>query len=392
MTVRVLMVSWEYPPHIVGGLGRHVYHLSKTLTEKGVQVTVLTFTDGSSPSREDVGGVEVLRVNPYGARYPDFVSWTHGLNMRMIERGREAGDCDLIHVHDWLSACAGIALKHMKRKPLVATIHSTEMGRRGGLKNEYERHIHELEWWLSYEAWNVICCSNYMLREVSSNLNCPGGKMAVIPNGFAKNEVEPATELNRRDYAQDQEKIVLYVGRLVYEKGPQLLVEACSKLQDLSLKFIFVGDGSMRPYLVDLSRRLGVKEKVYFLGHVSDAQLWTFYRWSSMAVFPSLYEPFGIVALEAMGAGVPAIVSATGGLDEIVQDGFNGLKFVPGASDSLAYQIRRACGDGALVGRIVENARSSLEKYSWEGAAERTLGVYRRVLGEYAKGTWKPAI
>jgi glycosyltransferase involved in cell wall biosynthesis len=390
--MRILMVSWEYPPHIVGGLGRHVHYLSKTLSARGVQVTVLTFTDGTSPASETVGGVKVLRVNPYGARYPDFVSWIHGLNMRMVERAKEVGDYDLVHVHDWLSAYTGIALKHMRRKPLVATIHSTEMGRRGGLRNEYERHIHEMEWWLSYEAWNVICCSNYMQREVSSNLNCPVGKMAVIPNGFAKSEVQPSTELTRRDYAQDQEKIVLYVGRLVYEKGPQLLLEASSKLRDLCLKFIFVGDGAMRSYLIDLSKRLGVSERTYFLGYVSDAQLWAFYKWSSMAVFPSIYEPFGIVALEAMGAGVPAIVSATGGLDEIVQDGFNGLKFTAGSSDSLAYQIRRIYGDDNLVRRVVGNAKSTLDKYSWDEAAESTLGIYRRVLGEYAKGNWKPSI
>ncbi|MCQ5374621.1 MAG: glycosyltransferase family 4 protein, partial [Candidatus Methanomethylicia archaeon] len=162
------MLSWEYPPHIVGGLGRHVFHLSRALSSKGIGVQVLTFTDGSSPSEETVDGVRVMRVNPYSLRYPDFTSWIHGLNLLMVERVVKLREFDLIHVHDWLTATSGIALKHVMRKPLVATIHSTELGRRGGsLKNEHERHIHEIEWLLSYEAWRVICCSRYMVNEVS---------------------------------------------------------------------------------------------------------------------------------------------------------------------------------------------------------------------------------
>jgi glycogen(starch) synthase len=198
--------------------------------------------------------------------------------------------------------------------------------------------------------------------------------------------------LVRRNYAQNGQRLVLYVGRLVYEKGPHILLEAASKLKHLDLKYLIVGDGSMKPYLVDLSRRLGISDMVYFLGHISDSELATFYQWSSAAVFPSLYEPFGIVALEAMGAGIPVVVSATGGLDEIVQDGYNGLKFMPGSSDSLTYQLNRVITDKALSDWLVGNARQSVEKYSWDGAAAETVAVYNKVLDDYGKGSWKPAI
>ncbi len=387
------MLSWEYPPHIVGGLGRHVFHLSRALSSKGIEVQVLTFTDGSSPSEEIVDGVRVMRVNPYSLRYPDFTSWIHGLNLLMVERAVRLRDFDLIHVHDWLTATSGIALKHFMRKPLLATIHSTELGRRGGsLKNEHERHIHDIEWLLSYEAWRVICCSRYMVSEVSRFLGCPSDKIVQIPNGYAPDSFPKTATINRRDYARDDEKIVLYVGRLVYEKGPHLLLEAASKLRRGDLKFIFVGDGSMKPYLVDLSIRLGISEKVYFLGHVPDDVLHALYRLATVAIFPSLYEPFGIVALEAMGLGVPVIVSAVGGLDEIVQHGHNGLKFHPGSSSALAETINLLVDNPELCRRLAMNARESLGTFTWERAADETIKLYELVLGEYKSGSWKPRV
>lgn len=386
-------MSWEYPPHIVGGLGRHVFHLSKTLASKGVEVEVLTYTDGSSPSDEVVDGVRVARVNPYSLRYPDFTSWIHGLNLLMVDRATKFKDYDLIHVHDWLTATSGIMIKHMMRKPLIATIHSTELGRRGGsLKNEHERHIHEIEWLLSYEAWRVICCSRYMVGEVSKFLGCPKEKIVQIHNGYAPNSFPTPAKIDRRDYARDEEKIVLFVGRLVYEKGPHLLLEAASRLRRDDLKFIFVGDGSMKPYLIDLSDRLGISKKVYFLGHVPDDVLHALYKFASVAVFPSLYEPFGIVALEAMGVGVPVIVSAVGGLDEIIQHGHNGLKFQPGSSDALAEAIKLVVDNPELSGRIVENARKSLASFTWEKAAEDTIKLYESVLREYGISPWKPRV
>lgn len=387
--MRVLMVSWEYPPHLVGGLGRHVYSLSKILASKGIGVTVLTFSDGTSPLRERSENVDIVRVNPYSLRHPDFVSWIQTLNYLMVQAEKEVGDYDIIHVHDWLGAYAGIVLKHMSRKPMVATIHSTEMGRRGTLSNDNERHIHQTEWWLAFEAWHIICCSKYMHWEISTNLGCPRDKITIIHNGLDKSYISPF--VFEKEYPKNEkEKLVLFVGRLVYEKGPQLLIKAAQLLKSDGVKFAIVGDGAMKPYLEDLSRRLGVDGKVRFYGHVSDEELSRLYQQAYLSVFPSLYEPFGIVALEAMGTGVPVIASNTGGLDEIVQDGVNGLKFQNGSAESLAQAIDRLINDVDLRNRIVKSARSSLKRFSWEKAVNATVEVYSRVLEEYNAGKWKP--
>ncbi|MDI9609378.1 MAG: glycosyltransferase family 4 protein [Candidatus Verstraetearchaeota archaeon] len=381
-----MAITWEYPPHIVGGLGRHVYNLSVHLASKGIDVTVLSFTDGTSERHERADGVEIVRVNPYVMRYPDFISWIEGLNMLMVERAADLKSYDIIHVHDWLTAYSGIALKHMWRRPLLATIHATELGRRKVLTNDSERHIHEMEWWLTYEAWRVICCSEYMRREVHSSLGCPADKISVIHNGY-----DPKmARANSAGPRKKGKKTVLFVGRLVYEKGPHLLVEAASLLKDKDLRVIIIGDGAMRPYLEGLARKLNVSEKVTFLGHVDDETLLSIYEEASVLVIPSLYEPFGIVVLEAMSLGIPVIVSNTGGLDEIVTDGKDGLKFQSGSAEELARAIVRILEDEGLRAKLVENAKSRASEFSWDTTAEQTLELYKRVLDEYNANDWKP--
>ncbi len=392
--MRVLMLSWEYPPHLVGGLGRHVENLSKHLASQGEDVVVMTFTDGSSPKRELVDGVRVIRVNPYCLRYPDFITWVQGLNMLMVEAASQAPDFDIIHAHDWLSAYAGIALKHMARKPLIATIHATEMGRRGSLHNDSERHIHEVEWWLGFEAWRIICCSRYMSREIASDLGCPPSKITIIPNGF-----DPSFRSDAGAEGQDPAPraangsgTFLFVGRLVHEKGPHLIVRAAGILKERGIRFDMVGEGAMKPFLEDMVKKSGLRENVRLLGHVSEMDLHRLYSSCFACVFPSLYEPFGIVALEAMSAGVPAIVSKTGGLDEIVEDGINGVEFTPGSAESLAKAILRLIDEPALYQKIVQNGKASLERYSWPMVAEQTRAIYSSVMDEYDRGRWKPSL
>lgn len=349
-------------------------------------MTVLSYTDGTSERHERAEGVEIVRVNPYVMRYPDFVSWIQGLNMLMVERTAELGSFDLIHVHDWLTAYSGIALKHMWRCPLVATIHATELGRRKVLTNDNERHIHEMEWWLAYEAWRVICCSKYMMNEVHTSLGCPINKISVIHNGY-----DPKmARTNRKSPSAKSSKTVLFVGRLVYEKGPHLLVEAASLLKDKGCRVIIVGDGAMRPYLEGMAKKLGVSDRVIFLGHVDDNTLLSIYEEASVLVIPSLYEPFGIVVLEAMSLGVPVIVSNTGGLDEIITDEKDGLKFQSGSAEDLARVITKILEDEGLSARLVENAKSRAKEFSWSTTADQTLDLYKKVLEEYNANDWKP--
>ncbi|NHV46012.1 MAG: glycosyltransferase family 4 protein [Candidatus Verstraetearchaeota archaeon] len=391
--MKVLILSWEYPPHIIGGLGKHVYHISKALASKNIDTTVITYTDGTSKSEEIIDNVRVLRVNPYSLRYPDFTSWIHGMNLLMIEKALKFKNFDIIHVHDWLTALAGINIKHIMRKPLIATIHSTELGRRRGyLSNDHEKHIHEVEWILTYEAWRIICCSNYMVNEVSNFFQCPLNKIVRIYNGIDPNSLLPSNNVNRRKYAEDYEKIVLFVGRLVYEKGPHILIEAANILRRNDIKFLFVGEGSMKPYLLELGKKLGLSEKLYFLGHIPDDILYAIYKMASVAVFPSLYEPFGIVALEAMALGTPVIASAVGGLNEIIINGYNGIKVTPGSAYELAEAIVKIIDDPSLSKKLIENAKNFVKNFTWEKAAEETIKLYEEVIREYNIGNWKPRV
>ncbi len=392
------MLSWEYPPRIVGGLSRHVYWLSRSIAELGHQVLVGTLSNDANETIDEHDNLTIIHVNPYKIPSPDFISWVHQFNQSILERVIELvdPDIDVIHAHDWLVARASIMLKHLYRRPLIATIHSTEYGRRNGLHNVFERHIHEIEWFLTYEAWNVIVCSNYMREEIRRIFATPPDKIHVIPNG-----VNPIKKMDRNEVVKVLKKyniplnkrIVLFVGRLVYEKGAHILVEAIPRITRIidDVFFVFVGTGPMKEYLVRRSIELGVNHKTVFTGFVSDSDLHAFYNAAYLAVFPSLYEPFGIVALEAMSVGKPVIVSNTGGLSEIVEHGKNGLKVPPGDVEALANAIIELLLNPGIAERLGRIGYSMVyEKYTWRRVAEQTLKVYERVLNEYNMGTWKP--
>src|SRR3972149_7790590 len=165
------MISWEFPPRTVGGISPHVYNLSRQLASLGVDTLVVTCDFPGAPEREALYGVRVFRVDSYKTPSPDFATWDYLMNVNMQKEASSiinsmGGNVDIIHAHDWLVANAALGLKHMFRVPLVATIHSTEIGRRNGLHTDYERMIHQTENWLAHEAWKTICCSGYMSSQV----------------------------------------------------------------------------------------------------------------------------------------------------------------------------------------------------------------------------------
>ncbi len=399
--MRVLMLSWEYPPRIVGGISRHVYDLSNALAERGVNVDVITCEHPGAPAEEFNGSLRIYRVPV--APGNDFVHWVHNLNAATEEKAQEIiGPLEdekggwvepiVIHAHDWLSEFAAKGIKHRYHLPMVATIHATEHGRNQGIHNDLQRYISGVEWELCYEAWRVICCSHYMKEEISSVLGVPYDKLDVIPNGVdpRKFDFNFNKEEFRSWFAMPNEKIVFFVGRMVREKGAHVLIQAVPEIlatyQDV--KFVIVGGGD-KSHLVKLAEELGVSHKVFFTGYVDDDTLLKLYKVIDVAVYPSLYEPFGIVALEAMVAKVPTVVSDVGGLREVVDHGVTGLTTWADNPDSLAWGILQILRNPYTAKMMAENAyRKVMDVFNWGRIAEQTAGVYERVWSEYLESDW----
>jgi len=395
----VMMLSWEYPPRVIGGISPHVFFLSKNLVEIGINVHVVTCDFPGTPAHEVIDGVEVHRIDSYKNPSPDFSTWIYLMNMNMQKEAAKIAKkinkkIDVFHAHDWLVATAGIGLKHVFRKPLLVTMHSTEMGRRDGLHTQTEKMIHETEAWLTYEAWKVICCSDYMVSHVGYAFGLPEDKMVMIPNGVRPPAYQKTMKLCDKNirvmFALPEEKIILYVGRLVYEKGIQILVNAAPKiLEKVNAKFIIVGSGYMKEQLSTIVKSMNLEKKILFSGFVEEEILLKLQKCADVSVVPSLFEPFGIVALEAMAAGSPVVVSDTGGLSEIVDHDLNGVKVYPNNPESLAWGVIKTLLDNKYKDHIRKNAYKKIrEKYDWNKIALKTKQIYESVLGEYSKSFW----
>ncbi len=308
--------------------------------------------------------------------------------------GKLSDEIDVFHAHDWLVATAGIGLKHVFRKPLLVTMHSTEIGRRDGIHTSTEKMIHETEAWLTYEAWKVICCSEYMVSHAKWAFGLPDDKLVMVPNGVNTNVYENIPEEGcksfRSAFALPEEKLVLFVGRLVYEKGAQVLINAIPRiLEKVDAKFVIVGSGYMKDQLSSIVRSMGLEHKVLFTGFVDEETLLRLQSCADVSVVPSLFEPFGIVALEAMAAKSPVVVSDTGGLSEIVDHDSTGVKVYPNNTESLAWGITKILLDDKFRNTIRQNAyRKIQEKYDWDKIAQRTKRIYEGVLSEYSKSFW----
>jgi glycosyltransferase involved in cell wall biosynthesis len=398
--MRILMFSWEYPPHVVGGLGKHAAELVPPLGDlPGVELHLVTPRWGGGPVLEQVGQTSVHRVEPPIVGEDFFTgAWKTNLNLEEYaeQLWHEAGPFDLIHVHDWLVAFVGAALKRNYRVPLVATIHATERGRgRGHLGSDQARAIHQTEWWLVYEAWRVIACSEYMAAEIGSYFHCPRDKIDVIPNGVETTRFDVLEDKDltrfRNMYALPYEDIVFSVVRVVFEKGLHVLVHALPLIlqQHPSTKIVVAGKGPELESLRSLAWSVGVGEKILFTGFISDEDRDRLFKVADCAVFPSLYEPFGIVALEAMAARCPVVVSEVGGLQDVVDHAETGITVYPDDPRSLAWGILHTLQHPKWSAARVETAyRVVRDEYNWARIARLTAEVYRQVIAERALADW----
>src|SRR5437764_7158138 len=385
--MRVLILSWEYPPLIEGGLARHVRKLSENLVTLGVDVHVLTRGHEESPAEEEIRGVFVQRVRePERPReLAEFVTWVEHMNADMLAAGVELGDrfdFDVVHGHDWLVAVAGDHLANRFRCPLVVTIHATEYGRHQGWIDQHaQSHIHGVERWMANRADRVITCSHYMRGHVADVYGLEESRVTVIPNGIDPLDLQPVDDLERlrAQFAAPDERLVVLVGRLVYEKGFQLALEALPGLIERlgDVRFLVAGSGTHEQELRGQAADLGLDAHGTFLGWIGDDVLHSLYRIADLCVVPSIYEPFGLVALEAMASGCPCIVADTGGLREIVpEDERVGLRFNGGDAEHLAFMVERLLCDGPLRERLVAQASEHVLRFDWADVANQTAALY----------------
>jgi len=403
MSNRVLLLSWEYPPVIEGGLARHVRKLAEALVRQGVVVDVLTrglagSHQASQPGTTWPGGVRVHRVRePSWPRDLDrFVAWVEQMNDDMLAAGEALAAehrYELVHGHDWLVAQASAALADRLGVPYVTTIHATEHGRhQGWVQNPPQSHIHSVESWMAARADAVIVCSYYMRGHVADIFDIDERRIAVIPNGIDPSELRPVGNLQalRAEFAEPAEKLVLFVGRLVYEKGFQLALDALPGVceQVPNVRFLVAGSGTHEAELKAQAERLGLAQRGSFLGWIGDDALHSLYRIADLCVVPSIYEPFGLVALEAMASGCPCIVADTGGLREVVPVGERvGLRFNGGDAEHLGVMIERLLVNDELRERLVTEASEYVLRFDWDDIAQRTRGIYAELREPMSSGT-----
>jgi glycosyltransferase involved in cell wall biosynthesis len=270
---------------------------------------------------------------------------------------------------------------------MVLTVHSTEMGRAQGLHSADSFSIDGIEWWATYEADKVIVCSQSMKNEICGHFNLPWDKVDVIPNAIDPTQYR--TSADRRKVRQHYgvgwgEKLILCVGRLVPQKGIEYFIRAIPNIINRypEAKFVIVGEGWSRDYLESEARATGHRGKIHFTGFAPDKEVIDLMTSADVLVVPSVYEPFGIVALEGMATGVPVVASQVGGLSEVIEHNRTGIFVYPRSPESIAWGIDRVLSDPDHARWLTDNAKDKLHKaYSWEAVAMKTVEVYRKLVG-----------
>jgi glycogen(starch) synthase len=391
--LRVLQVSWEYPPVMYGGLGRHVDALSHALAEAGADVVVLT--QGPPDAGGDVttasgGRLRVQRVAlpPAADVHADTAGFVRLLGRHLGEQGRALVDAwqpDVVHGHDWVVADAAGAIADHAGVPLVMTVHATELGLWSGwLTSDFSRWRTSVERALVARADLTLVCSQPMRSETVDGLQADPARTLVVPNGVEVDAwvTTPSQQAAARAAVGVPEgtPMVVLVGRLEYEKGGQDAIDALALLPG-DVHLVLVGIGGRRDALAAQAVAAGLPDRVHLVGRLRDDTVAALLGAADVAVVPSRYEPFGLVALEAMAAGTPVVVTRTGGLGDLVRPGETGLVVPPAAPAALAEAVGRLLADPEGRVAMAQRARTdAAERFGWDTVARRTLQAYSSVL------------
>ena len=385
--MRVLMLSWDFPPRATGGIAAQVSGLSAALAADGHDVIVLTVAD--RPAELDAKppeGVRVLRTLVDLPWLPpvETVTCTASANHAVTKLGsRFTGELagwepDVVHGHDWQLGWAADSLAARYGVPFVLTMHGTERVRHGGqLPLGHPTDINSIEWWLAFQADRMIAPTQFIVEQLVTGFELDVDHIAHIPNG-----IDPSLWRHHGAASvptRQRDPLVVSWGRVQYEKGFQILARAIHALRARvpDVHSVIAGRGSYLPELQTQIDVEGVSDLIELPGFVDDADLRSLVHRAGCVVIPSLYEPFGIVALEALAAGAPLIVARTGGLAELVVGTHAGVTFEPGNPDDLADAIEQVLTNDELSTILVANARDLVErKYAWGAIARATVGVY----------------
>lgn len=391
--MRVLIVSWEYPPLVVGGLGRHVADLASALADGGEEVVVLTRGLEAAATDTREGNLRIVRCAA-DAIAVDFttesvLAWSQVFEHSLVRAGLSllAGwRPEVIHAHDWLVAQTARTLSGVSGAAVVATIHATEYGRQQGwLPLPLQQGIHSIERWLCRESAAVITCSRFMAAQVSELFDVPPDSVRIIGNGIDPSVWVPDAELQARfraKFSSGSGPLVAFAGRFVHEKGMQELIKAMPLLRERypDVRLVLAGTGHDLGEQRDRAERYGVADLISWPGFLDDTSLAALFGAADVVVVPSLYEPFGLVALEAQACGTPVAVSDTGGLRDLVESGATGERFLPQSPAEIATAVTLLLDKPERTAAMVQAARErAISEYSWRHVADAVAEVYRDV-------------
>jgi len=386
--VRILHIAWEYPPLVYGGLGRHVGALATAQAELGHDVVVVTQAQELAVD-EVVAGVRVIRVprdsSELAFTETNLVAWVAGLEgalTRAVVQLSNDWQADIVHGHDWMVAHAAVAAGELFDVALVTTIHATEVGRhQGWLPSELSATIHDTESWLAQQSTRLIACSAHMSWEISTLFDVPEAVITVVPNGIDASVWRTSAETRAAARARfaPQSPLLVFSGRLEWEKGVHTLLDAMVPLGIAvpSLRLAIAGKGGKEADIRTKISALHLAEWVELVGWLPEDELHALVACADVAIVPSLYEPFGLVALEAAALGTPLVVAAAGGLAEFADEGKVALTFSPGDPVELALAVQHVLNDPAAAQQRSDAATQALTaRYSWPRIADQTSTAY----------------
>ena len=397
--MKVLMFGWEFPPLSSGGLGTACYGLTKSLSRKGIEITFVlpySFDADNADFLKFVSAtnVRIKKIDSALQPYMSSQEYKKSLGKKpgpkiygstlfdevhrytlAAEKIAEEEDFDVIHCHDWMTFGAGIRAKKKKNKPLVLHVHATELDRTGGHK--VNQHVYDLERHGMHKADRIIAVSNFTKNKIMAHYGIPSEKIRVVHNAvdFSQHYYDENFELKKTG------RVVLFLGRVTLQKGPDYFVYAAKKVleHEKNVRFIIAGSGDMEPFIIEKAAELGIADKVLFAGFLSQEDVERAYKMADVYVMPSVSEPFGITALEAMKNKAPVIVSKQSGVSEVIK---HCLKVDFWDVNELSSKIISLLKYKPLHETMKDNAYSEVKKFDWDVPAQKCIQVYNELISK----------